>query len=651
MIKDRGVRWFSRLFLPLAGLASLTWFLIRVIPKPSRATYPCQRAAFPLACSFIVYVLGLCGTALAFRKAKSHLKRSGYILAVLCIAAGLTAAWLTISIDSDKTSAAFVPVDPPNSPMGQPKGIFPGRVVWVHDPNATSWDGLSDYWWDDNHTDQAVIESMLSKAVCWLTQKQDDDNAWDSLFRYYNNTHGKGDVGYLAGERIVIKPNHNNQSSHTNRENYPDTPPAVYVALLKQLVYGAGVDPNCITISESSRYIDDKTFYACFSLFPQVRYEETNYYKLENNPGTNGRQMAEPVPDMIVWSSANPNTGQPISNYPLARSLVEADYVINLGRMQGHGFAGATLCAKNWYGCFCQSPEYDMTQHDENVLHDLVSSPQYDGYSPLVDLMGHRHLGDKTLLYILDGLWGFEINSWGDPTPFTNTPFNEDYPSSILVSQDPVAIDSVALDILAAQFDLKDVPIDSYLHEASLAEDPPSGVFYDPQADGTRLGSLGVHEHWNNPVDKQYSGNLGTAEGIELISCDAANPTYAAGDANKDGSVDFIDLDTVFSAWSNNDCEDPDWCNGADFNHDTRVNLVDFAKLVDNWLYGVVIDTDINGDGKVNLVDFSAISTEWLNQSCHYSDWCNGADVDRSSKVDILDAELIIGDWFGGIEP
>ena len=31
------------------------------------------------------------------------------------------------------------------------------------------------------------------------------------------------------------------------------------------------------------------------------------------------------------------------------------------------------------------------------------------------------------------------------------------------------------------------------------------------------LASLGVHEHWNNPADRQYSRNLGTGDGIELI--------------------------------------------------------------------------------------------------------------------------------------
>jgi hypothetical protein len=59
--------------------------------------------------------------------------------------------------------------------------------------------------------------------------------------------------------------------------------------------------------------------------------------------------------------------------------------------------------------------------------------------------------------------------------------------------------------------------VDNYLHEAALADRPPSGIRYDPEGDGTPLESLGVHEHWNNPQEKQYSRNLGTGEGIELI--------------------------------------------------------------------------------------------------------------------------------------
>jgi hypothetical protein len=58
-----------------------------------------------------------------------------------------------------------------------------------------------------------------------------------------------------------------------------------------------------------------------------------------------------------------------------------------------------------------------------------------------------------------------------------------------------------------------------------LANNPPSGTFYDPGKTGSRLPSLGVHEHWNNPTDKQYSRNLGTGAGIELVALTARRPS------------------------------------------------------------------------------------------------------------------------------
>jgi hypothetical protein len=65
---------------------------------------------------------------------------------------------------------------------------------------------------------------------------------------------------------------------------------------------------------------------------------------------------------------------------------------------------------------------------------------------------------------------------------------------------------------------------EDYLHEAALADNPPSGTFYDPGRTGHRLASLGVHEHWNNPIDKKYSRNLGAGPGIELVALTASRP-------------------------------------------------------------------------------------------------------------------------------
>ena len=67
-----------KLLFPLIGFGALIWFLIRVIPKPSRATYPCMRVAYPMASAFVVYLLGLAASAFAMRKAKEHWKNSHY---------------------------------------------------------------------------------------------------------------------------------------------------------------------------------------------------------------------------------------------------------------------------------------------------------------------------------------------------------------------------------------------------------------------------------------------------------------------------------------------------------------------------------------------------------------------------------------------
>jgi hypothetical protein len=124
-------------------------------------------------------------------------------------------------------------------------------------------------------------------------------------------------------------------------------------------------------------------------------------------------------------------------------------------------------------------------------------------------------------LYLIDGLYAGKHAKESAPRKWNSSPFNGDWTSSLFASQDPVAIDSVGFDFLRTEWD--DAPHRSgtsdYLVEAALANDPPSGTFYDPNHKGNvaRLESLGVYEHWNNPKDKQYSRNLGTGLGIELV--------------------------------------------------------------------------------------------------------------------------------------
>jgi hypothetical protein len=107
-------------------------------------------------------------------------------------------------------------------------------------------------------------------------------------------------------------------------------------------------------------------------------------------------------------------------------------------------------------------------------------------------------------------------------------PFNNQYSSSLFVSLDPVAIESVGYDFLRSEFTVESgkdpsvqMPgVDDYLHQAADSGSWPTGIKYDPNGTGWRYTtSLGTHEHWNNAAEKKYSRNLDPVNGIgiELI--------------------------------------------------------------------------------------------------------------------------------------
>ena len=70
---------YKKIMIPqFLGFAALLWFLIRVIPKPSRASYPCQQAAFPLASAFVLWLAGLSGMVFSFNKVRYYFQKSNY---------------------------------------------------------------------------------------------------------------------------------------------------------------------------------------------------------------------------------------------------------------------------------------------------------------------------------------------------------------------------------------------------------------------------------------------------------------------------------------------------------------------------------------------------------------------------------------------
>jgi len=605
--------WLKYVF-PIAGLASLIWFLVRVIPKPSRALYPCQRVAFPLASGFVAWLLGLGASAVAFRRAKLSFARRRYLLGLLCVVLSVGALWVAVSATSE-TSAIAKP-QPANEPMGVAKGIHPGRVVWVHDPKATDWDGPGDgHPWQAEHTDLDRVCAMMSRAVCELTGAANDTKAWDALFKYHNKTRDKGNVGYEPGEKIVIKVNfvgfiftHGGVNSENynleTKRDYMNTSPQMLLALLRQLVNEVGVKQTDIAICDSLAYFANEYFDIIKKEFPGVRCLDRT--------GKFGRVKMKRSSVPLYWS-CNP-TGFKQDYVP--ESFAEAEYLINFANLKAHGGSGVTLCAKNHYGSLIRWPA-EKGYYD---LHKAAFSKDVGIYRNQIDLMGHSHIGGKTMLHLIDGLYcGIHpVDMDRAPRRWKSSPFNGDWTSSLFASQDAVAIDSVGFDFLYAEYEnpARRSGVDDYLHEAACADNPESGTFYDPDHAGNvkRLASLGVHEHWNNPQAKKYSRNLGTSDGIELVTVapsDIIAPgakvqklaggfKFTEGPAvDAEGNVFFTDqpnnrilkwsVDGKLSTWH----ENPGRANGLYF--DKNGNLLACADM-DNELWS------INSRGKATVL-------------------------------------------------
>ncbi len=508
--------------LPLLGLLALIWYLVRVIPKPSRASYPCQRAALPVALGALGYLLSLFGLVTAWRQGGKFLRQNRFALAVACLIAAIVCAAVVIRQNESNAAAS---TDTPNAPIGIARGINPGRVVWSYDPAACLWSGSKDgtHWWDSNRVDQARVEAMLSSALRSLTSTTNDTDAWDALFRSFNLRRGNGNIGYAESPRqtIAIKINQNPCNSN-NTNNYAlnaVTAPAgdeysitgnphLILALIKQLAALPVAETNIIVLDASGlnrgwggpRTIGDNVYQYIHPLYPGVRFVD--------GVGLQGRELAAwPATNNVVYP-LNASGESTSKGLKICQQILSAGFFINLATMKSHG-DGPTLCGKNHYG--------DVSGQRHGPIYGN-SSPTY--YSNLIPPMGHKELGEKTLLFMIDALYGAS-NPNTYPTKWRMTPFNNGWPSSVFVSQDGVAIDSVGFDFINAEWGMPQ-NTDYYLHEAAYAPGANglklSGVAYRPNAGSAEfVGSLGTQEHWDNSTNKLYSRNLGTGNGIDLV--------------------------------------------------------------------------------------------------------------------------------------
>ena len=419
------------------------------------------------------------------------MKQIALALSILSAVAATTFAQAPHQNDKGTDMGIFVPTDAPNTPMGVARGIHPGRVAWAFDPKAAAWDGKHGLYSDSENNSQNRVDDMMEGCVIALTEKDNIGDAWGQLFTTFNARKGKGAVGYKPGEKVAIKINLNDNGG----SNIIDATPQSVLALVRQLVDVVGVPQECITIYDAQRRGISAVYTYVEPLYPRVNYQNWGGF----------------VPGVVNYSAEIKNQ----EARSIARAAYEADYMINMALMKRHsqpttdwkdsaGQTGITATGKNQFGSLqnCSALHYS--------IRDWSNARGMATYNSIVDLMANDRLGENTLIYLVDAMYVNPKHN-GKAVKFVRPPFNNGWTSSFLASNDQVAIESVVLDFINSELPLA-ANADNFLHEAACIGNPPSKTNYT----GKNLVSLGVHEHWNNPVDRRYSRNLGTGAGIEL---------------------------------------------------------------------------------------------------------------------------------------
>lgn len=377
----------------------------------------------------------------------------------------------------------------PNRPVGKAQGAVPGRVAWIHAPGVAQWDGTTGLWVEDRWNRQATADRMISEMVATVAGERNARKGWRTLFSYFNSRHGKGRKGYSKGEKIAIKLNMNNAITHRDTIEL-NSSPFVTLALIRSLVNDGRVLPADITVCEPSRAITDSIYDKIHREFPEVTFID--------NIGGEGRLKCEYYPERITYSAENGKMAR-----GLAKCIADADYIINSALLKTHSGPGVTLTGKNWYGAT------DIALQWRRNAHNHVSPDKRNGkpaYKTFVDYIAHPDMGQKCLLFLIDGTYGSrDVN--GAPRPkWRKPPFNGDWACSLIASQDALAADAVAMDLLIGEWpEFRSLNYcDEYLNEAASIPNPPSGTVY--KRDGLPITEpLGIMEHWNNPEERKYT--------------------------------------------------------------------------------------------------------------------------------------------------
>lgn len=301
-------------------------------------------------------------------------------------------------------------------------------VIHVHNLSATTWTGQADYW---NYVNQNVVNAMVDAGLQNLTATATVQDAWRKIL-----------PNYVIGQGIAIKVNFNNSGNGVLD---------AIIQTVNALVRGMkliGVREQDIWVYDAIRVIPDRFINGC--LYSGVRFYDDGTHTAAGFTSS----------DPNAFIRFTPPSGVPMPPATkLNDVLIRATYLINIPILKGHiGGAEVTLGFKNHLG---------STNNPQAFHNNAFPDQGYwtTSWNPLVDLHANPHIRHKTILVVGDGL--FAGNYWGS-APLLLATFGNKTPNSLFFATDPVAIDCVMHDFVAAEWTVKS-GANNYLRLANLA--------------------------------------------------------------------------------------------------------------------------------------------------------------------------------------
>jgi uncharacterized protein (DUF362 family) len=281
---------------------------------------------------------------------------------------------------------AYRPLARPGMP-----GPWPGRVVRLRAPRAI--DDKTD------RVDRSVVRQMLGRGICALTGEPDPPRAWARL---------------IAPDDVVgIKVN---CSGHPHVVSSPELVAEVVDNLLAR-----GVTADRICLYE--RFINQ---------LREVNYTPhlpTGVRQLASNQLGSTSGHYDPFTYVEVDFFGEEDTRSNLIR-PVAETFTK---IINIANIKDHGASGATGCLKNIaYGSFSNvARSHEFTNGRSHTLSFIGT------------LAAVEPLRSRTVLQLVDGLRGV----WHGG-PFARNMRYVFYPKQIWLGTDPVALDTLVLDVV-----------------------------------------------------------------------------------------------------------------------------------------------------------------------------------------------------------